>query len=175
MTDPGVDPSGAQSADALMTRLLAARLGLTEEQVAAVRQGDYSALLSPERRHDPLLAAAVASTLAAGRAAPSAGAPAEAAAERAEADELERLRHLLAAARQRIHDLKQDLAAADAMVQYIAQVFGACPACWGQNRLCVRCHGKGLPGSGPVAEEELLAWVRPALRSLGLRITNIDR
>ncbi len=153
-----------------VTRLLAARLGLSEEQIAAMRQGDPSALLASGRIDDPVLAAALASAIQQQSTDGSVAPPAS-----ADSQEIERLRRMLSAAKHRIRELKQDLEAADAMVRYLALVFGACPACWGQNRLCARCHGNGRPGSAQPVEEALLDWVRPALRKLGLRVATIER
>jgi hypothetical protein len=152
-----------------VTRLLAARLGLSEEQIAALQHGDPSALMAAGRVDDPVLAAALASALQQPTDAPviSTLTP--------DQQEIERLRRMLSAAKHRIRELKQDLEAADAMVRYLALVFGACPACWGQNRLCARCHGAGRPGSAQPVEEALLDWVRPALRKLGLRVATIER
>ena len=63
-----------------------------------------------------------------------------------------------------------DLAAADRMASYIAEVFGACARCWGLNAFCTECHGAGHPGSGLPREDELRRWIEPALARLGLRI-----
>jgi hypothetical protein len=66
--------------------------------------------------------------------------------------------------------LKQSLASADVMARYIADIFGACPACWGLNQVCPHCHGKGKPGYANPDMEELRAWVEPALKKGGLHI-----
>jgi hypothetical protein len=80
------------------------------------------------------------------------------------------LKHQLVQAKKTIRKLREDVALANNMANYIAQVFGACPACWGLTQLCPHCRGQGKPGSYQPNEAELLAWVEPALTKLGLRI-----
>src|SRR5215211_40407 len=57
--------------------------------------------------------------------------------------------------------LQQRITSANVMAHYIADIFGACPTCWGLNRICERCQGKGLPGYTDPNLEELRAWVEP--------------
>jgi len=138
-----------------MTTLLAQRLKLAPEEIDMLRAGDPSAVIARQVR-DPSLAAAFTSMLR-------------------KPNEEERrpgptTQEQLQQAVEQIRQLRQDLAAADAMLKYIADVFGTCPACWGQNQQCVRCGGRGQPGSRVPLEEELLAWVRPAFRRLHLQV-----
>jgi hypothetical protein len=145
-----------------MTRLLTERLGLTEEEYGALQAGDPSRLFAgrfAERFSDPLLATMFRSMFQQNS---------EARADHVDHEpDLDR-------AKMTIRKLKENLAAADTMAHYIAEVFGACPQCWGLNRLCPRCKGSGKPGTGEPQEQELLSWVGPALAQLGMKVTKIE-
>lgn len=148
-----------------MTRLLTERLGLTEEEYRALQAGDPSRLFAgrfAERFSDPLLATMLQSMFQQNS---------EAREDYVEHVDYERD---LERARITIRKLKESLAAADTMAHYIAEVFGACPQCWGLNRLCPECKGRGMPGSGEPQEDELLSWVGPALAKLGMNVTKIE-
>jgi hypothetical protein len=69
-----------------------------------------------------------------------------------------------------IIQLQREVASANTMARYIADIFGACPICWGLNRLCQQCQGKGVPGYSDPNLEELCTWVKPALRKGGFHI-----
>lgn len=71
-----------------------------------------------------------------------------------------------------IHRLQHEIASAQVMAHFIANVFGTCPNCWGLNKLCEQCEGKGKPGYTSPDLEELRAWVEPALRKGGLHIAS---
>ena len=86
------------------------------------------------------------------------------------AAELVRYKRKVARAKQVIQLLKQHLEDANVMLNYISEVFGVCPFCWGQDQQCDHCHGRGYPGSGEPVEEELLAWAVPALGKLDLQV-----
>lgn len=73
-------------------------------------------------------------------------------------------------AREVIGRLRQELEVAHVIVNYISQVFGTCPQCWGQNKSCHQCGGRGAPGAFAPQEDELLAWAEPALNRLGWSI-----
>jgi hypothetical protein len=70
-----------------------------------------------------------------------------------------------------IFRLKQDLESANRMARYIADIFGACPVCWGLNRLCPHCQGNGKPGYADADLTELRDWVEPALKKGGMDLT----
>lgn len=91
-------------------------------------------------------------------------------AEAQEASELTDCRQRLGRAREVIGRLRQEMEAAHAIVNYISQVFGACPRCWGQDTTCRQCDGRGVPGAFAPQEDELLAWAEPALNRLGWSI-----
>lgn len=91
-------------------------------------------------------------------------------AEAQEAAELTDCRRRLSRAREVIGHLRQELEAAHVIVNYISQVFGACPHCWGQDPSCRQCGGRGAPGAFAPQEDELLAWAEPALNRLGRSI-----
>lgn len=86
------------------------------------------------------------------------------------ADEQAETEQKLERARAVIRKLKRDLATAETMARYIAGTFGACQSCWGLSMACPQCQGRGGPGFIEPNEEELLAWVGPALRRLGLEV-----
>jgi hypothetical protein len=90
--------------------------------------------------------------------------------ESAAANDRAELEHELAKARRTIQKLKLDLAAADTVANRVAEILGACPSCWGLNRLCTRCQGSGGPGTSELKGEEFLAWLEPALSRLGVRV-----
>ena len=79
--------------------------------------------------------------------------------------EIQRLKNM-------INGLRRQVASANTMANYIAEIFGACPSCWGLYRLCEHCHGKGLPGFTDPNIEELRAWVEPALKKGGFYIAS---
>lgn len=70
--------------------------------------------------------------------------------------------------------LRAQAAGSDAMARFISSTFGACEECWGLNKFCPSCHGRGGPGYVHPDGEELLRWVLPALTQLGLQIQTID-
>jgi hypothetical protein len=144
-----------------MAQMLAQQLGLPADQEGL----DPSALLA-NQASDPLMAALVSSMLQ--RQAADRDTPTEIDEEQAV------LKHELAQAKKTIRKLRENVASANNMANYIAQVFGACPACWGLNQLCPHCRGQGKPGSYQPNEAELLAWVEPALTKLGLRIVKSE-
>jgi hypothetical protein len=67
-----------------------------------------------------------------------------------------------------INKLRADLAAANKMATQVAQVIGACPACWGLDLLCRQCHGSGTPGSRMPDVDALFDWLGPAISRAGL-------
>ncbi|MCI0428837.1 MAG: hypothetical protein L0Z46_12565 [Nitrospiraceae bacterium] len=145
-----------------MTRLLTERLGLTDEEYGALQAGDPSRLFAgrfAERFSDPLLATMFNSMFQQNS---------NAREDHVDDDQA------LDRAKMTIRKLKENLAAADTMARYIAEVFGACPQCWGLNRLCLQCKGSGKPGSGEPQEQELMSWVGPALTKLGMKVTEIE-
>jgi hypothetical protein len=151
--------------DAASMQLVAERMGLSAEDMAAIQSGDISQILSrrlADGTVDPL-EALVMTTLMQGR-------PAEDAGEDAEAEPVEGLIEAEAT----IDALRQHLADADAMIGRLATALGACPVCWGSSERCPRCHGNGRPGSRQPDREELIAWVTPALRRLGLRVVAME-
>ena len=147
--------------DQAMMQLLAERIGLTGEQSEALRTGNaYSLLANPSA--DPLMAALVSSMLTRKPEAAETDFGVD-------ADHSACERELLRA-KKIIASLKDNLASANAMANYIAEIFGACQFCWGLNKLCPRCDGKGRPGFTDPQQEDLLGWVEPALHKLGLTV-----
>jgi hypothetical protein len=142
---------------------LARKFGLSDEERAALQSGDASVLLSRglAGASDPMQLLLMATMMQGQN-------------QESDRPELDHER-TIARARAVIRRLRDELSAAETMVQYVAQVFGACPACLGQNRLCLRCSGSGEAGSSDPAEEELLRWVTPALRKVGKRVAPLER
>jgi hypothetical protein len=145
-----------------MTRLLATRLGLSQEEAESLRTGGDSgrqlATRLAERFSDPFLGSLFNSMFQG----------------QSEArGDYSRDKKPAVDTGRTIQKMQEDLAAADMMAGYIADVFGACPRCWGLNRLCSDCKGKGKPGSREPQEAELLSWIEPALAKLGLKVIEI--
>lgn len=131
--------------------LLGQRLGLSAEELEALRAGDGYRVLAPRFADQPLMLAA-----------------------------LQMLEQQRAPAQVKEDDeelgippepgLRRALRAAARVNHYTASVLGAC-ACWGQIDTCPRCHGRGHPGFRASADPAMLVgWVEPALRRIGLRI-----
>ncbi|HEY7208681.1 MAG TPA: hypothetical protein VH477_00295 [Bryobacteraceae bacterium] len=73
--------------------------------------------------------------------------------------------------KQTVRRLRSQLAAAEQMLSDIANVFGACELCWGEDPSCPRCRGRGRPGNAIPIEADLLRWVEPALGRLGYEVS----
>jgi hypothetical protein len=146
--------------DASPMQLVAERLGLSAEDYAAIQSGDISEVVTrrlASGTSDPLEMFVMTSLLQGRPDRDAAEVPDDAGAGLIEAQAT-------------IDALRQHLADADAMIARLAEAFGACAVCWGTSERCPRCHGRGQPGSREPAREELVAWVTPALRRLGLRV-----
>ena len=146
--------------DQMMAQLFAEKLGIDPGQLQ--QSGDLSSALSNQFSDNPLMAALIGSMMS------------QAQADDEPAEKPPEYERILMRAKKIIRALKQELATADEMLRYLAEVFGACPICWGQNRLCPGCKGKGSPGSYEPLESELLRWVEPALKRLGMRVAKIE-
>jgi len=147
--------------DSSMTQLVAQKFGLNAEQYDALQNGDPSPLIA-NNRLDPMMAAMLSSMMNKRDASSDEPEP---------RDDYE---EALARAQKRIQHLKEQVAAAYTMANFIAETFGACRTCWGLNKMCPRCGGKGKPGFTEPAEEELRNWVEPALGKLGLKIVRAE-
>jgi hypothetical protein len=169
----------AKVMDPEIIQFLARRLGLSEQEVEALERGDTAAVIASRFGSDPALVPLLAlvnqsESRVAGRADADETMDARPARPRRRArgsqpagdDELELARR---AARQ----LRRDLHSVDEIFRHLGHVFGACPACFGMSEDCGRCRGQGMPGSVTPLEEELLAWVEPALARLGLQVIPI--
>lgn len=169
----------AKVMDPEIIQFLARRLGLSRQEVEALERGDTASVIAGRFGSDPALAPLLAlmdqdEPRVAGRedadetkdARPARARRRARGSQPAGDRELERTRR---AARQ----LRRDLHAVDTIFRHLGHVFGACPACFGMSEDCGRCHGHGMPGSVTPLEEELLAWVVPALARLGLQVIPI--
>jgi len=129
--------------------------GMNDLNVGAVPDMQHLATMLAERVSDPIAAAVIGSMLTQ-RGTGGAGSGSH--------------ERELQQAHGEVQRLRAALSAADAMAAYVADTFGACPACWGLNRFCSRCHGHGTPGRAEPNGEVLLAWVEPAITRLGLQL-----
>lgn len=151
--------------DAAPMRLVAERMGLSAEDVAAIQAGDVAQVLTrriAEGTVDPVEALVMSSLM-----------QRQAASDAADDPEDDPGGSLIEA-QATIDALRQHLADADAMIARLAEAFGACAVCWGSSERCPRCGGSGQPGSRLPQQEELVAWVSPALRRLGLRVVAME-
>ena len=142
-----------------MTQLLAQSLGFNAEQYSALQNGDLSPLITSSKL-DPMMVALLSSMANTGNSSTD------------EPVRRDRYEEALIQAENRIQLLKEQVAAAHTMMNYIAETFGSCRFCWGLNRMCAHCRGKGKPGFTQPGQEELRTWVEPALKRLGLKIVN---
>jgi len=142
-------------------QMLAKQLGITPENLTNMQPDGIAAALA-NQTNDPLMAALITQMASQQSSTSATETPAE--------EDGRDYDRELNALQKIITRLKQQLASAEIMARYIADVFGACPVCWGLNRLCQQCGGKGKPGYAQPDVEELRAWVEPALRKGGLHI-----
>src|SRR6266550_2115859 len=142
--------------DQILTRMLGEKLGIPMENYDSLLKGDLSSLVA-NLFPDPQTAMIVNSILS------QTTAENEAPEKRVDPE------RALASARQTIRELREDLEDADTMLHYFAEMFGVCPFCLGWGKQCVHCKGRGVLEDAFPNEEELLAWVKPALKKLGLR------
>lgn len=145
-------------------KLLAERLGLSQSEQAALMTGDMKSLFASRFANDPL-AAEIMSAMGTG----------EAQSEEPVVERRTRARTLVREeADEALAGAAEALQAAKRMIRQVGRALGAC-RCWGRERACVYCHGRGAPGwKAPVDEDMFLAWVEPALEHLGLRVVPAD-
>jgi len=62
--------------------------------------------------------------------------------------------------------LNEDLDNAMDELDDLARALGACEECWGENRRCTKCNGRGKPGYNEPDKELFHRLVLPALRRL---------
>jgi hypothetical protein len=163
--------------DPQIIQFIAQRLALSPEEVEALERGDAASVVSRRFGADPELAPLLALVNQPGPEArdqdDDMDAPLPRPRRRARASRPDEDPEL-ARARRAVRQLRRDLEAADTIIRHVGKVFGACPACFGMSEECGRCHGHGVPGSAMPARAELLSWVEPALRRLGLQIIEPD-
>ena len=143
----------------LLFQMFAQRMNLHPEEAAALQNGDFEQAFKSRAQDDPLLMSMV-SMMRKNR--------------EEEAAEPEPRRQSRMPDEE-IEDMREAMRAARTVLRYLAQVMGACN-CWGKNRRCPRCVGKGSPGfRGSTEPETFLAWVRPGLEALGYQIKAPNR
>ena len=146
--------------DQILTQMLVEKLGIPMENYDSLLKGDLSPLVA-NLFPDPQTAMIVNSILS------------QTTAEHKASEKRVDPERALASARQTIRELREDLEDADTMLHYFAEMFGVCPFCLGWGKQCVRCKGRGIRKDALPNEEELLAWVIPALNKLGLRVVKL--
>lgn len=157
----------------MLVQLLSEHLSLTPDETTALARGDVSSILTRRMAQDPRMAAMIP-LLADSSESPDEDDEDD---ERGQRDsrrndrKKERQSPGLAKARRVVGRLRDDLRAAYTVIHHIARMLGACPACFGNQPECERCHGHGAPGSAMPVRDELLAWVEPALARLGMTVT----
>ncbi len=146
----------------MAAQFIAKRMGLSNEECDTLISGDMSPFFSKlqDNLSDPLTAALATSLFI------------QKSREK-EVMEDHDYDRLLVRARKVVRRLKEQIEAADVMLNHIGRVFGACPACWGTNKLCETCHGQGKPGNEEPDMEQLLAWTEPSLKRLGMKIVKV--
>jgi hypothetical protein len=70
------------------------------------------------------------------------------------------------AANARIDALERELQEHRERNDAIADALGACPECWGDDRLCPTCSGRGRPGSATPSRQAFERYLAPLLRRL---------
>lgn len=145
--------------DQTMNQLLASQLGLAPGN-GDLQPADLAAAFTSQGA-DPLMAGLLAQMMSRKQAGEEETGEDHTEYER----EIQRLKKI-------IIRLRQEVASANVMAHFIADIFGTCHACWGLNQLCPQCGGKGKPGYAQPHLDELRAWVEPALKKGGLTIAS---
>lgn len=95
-----------------------------------------------------------------------------------ELDGLEERRRQGAVLRQQFDEITAELDALRDRLGELAGALGACPACFGEDRSCQWCRGRGVPGFMPPEPTDFNRLVMPAVqlhaRLHGRRITEVD-
>lgn len=147
--------------DPSVTQLLAERLGISKEDFDHLQTTDPASFLA-SRFSDPLMAALFSTMLR------------QNTFENEVSEEQVDYEQVLENARETIRELQEELQVADKLLTYIARLTGYCPVCLGLNKRCLHCNGAHRAGSHEPMEEELLAWTKPALKRLGLRVVKVE-
>ncbi len=77
---------------------------------------------------------------------------------------LKRARHEIKRLDATVNALEQEVEATGQLHAELAAALGACPACWGTDRACPGCRGRGRPGAYPADQPLYAHYVRPAAR-----------
>jgi hypothetical protein len=95
-----------------------------------------------------------------------------------ELDLLEEYRRQGPVLRQQFDEITTELDALRDRLGELAGALGACPACFGENRSCPWCRGRGVPGFMPPEPSDFNRLIMPAVqlhaRLHGRRITAVD-
>ncbi len=140
----------------LMVQMFAEKMGMTQEQVTAMANGDAPTRADP--RMNTMMQLMADRTKAS----------------EAEASEVAELAGQLDQAERRINLLAAKLKAARGAIAHIGESLGACSQCWGTDSNCRHCAGRGKPGAYTPDEDQLRSMVEPALARLGLAIASAE-
>jgi hypothetical protein len=98
--------------------------------------------------------------------------------EHQELELLEERRQQGAVLREHLDEITAELDALRNRLGELAAALGACPGCFGEDRSCQWCRGRGVPGFMPPEPAEFNRLVMPAVqlhaRLHGRRITEVD-
>ncbi|MGH2361302.1 MAG: hypothetical protein ACRDGM_12280 [bacterium] len=155
-------------------QLLAARLNLNASELEILQSGDYAQFFSqrigavPSLATDPMMIALMGSLTSQAALATATAPEGKGEEDNDNDDEPIDARFIERPADDGI------TSQARAALRYVAQILGACH-CWGQNRDCLDCHGRGEPGyRRPNDPATFVSWVRPGLQKIGLRLTRAE-
>lgn len=157
----------ANDIDPALVQLLAQRMNLSQDEIAAIERGEMSNVFTRRFAGDPEMAPLLQFVQSN-----------EQTSEPGQTESVARRRKRgrgTNRARRTMHRVHEELRAAQIVVHHVARIFGACSYCFGDDSECPYCEGHGGPGSDTPARDELLAWAEPALARLGLKITNIEK
>ena len=79
-------------------------------------------------------------------------------------DLLKRARHEIKRLDARLGALRREAQEAGCFQAALAAALGACPECWGDDRACPSCRGRGTPGAYPADRPLYARYVLPAAR-----------
>jgi hypothetical protein len=143
---------GRDVMNAALMRMMGARLGLSEAQVAALQNGDLQSVMAEQLDHVPEAKAMLQAMQATKTSEPRG--------EDARATGIQ---------------LQEALLSAHQVVAYLASVLGAC-TCFGQAGDCPTCAGRGAPGwQASSHPQEFFEWTTPTLARLGFQVVRQPR